>query len=63
MIVSAFAHLTKPDRHIYERLAYTYGIALEESLFVDDVPLNVVAAGRVGMRGMVYTGDPPDVLE
>lgn len=62
MVVSAFVHLMKPDRRIYELLASTYDLVLGECLFVDDVPVNVTGAERVGMQGLVYTGDPADVL-
>lgn len=62
MVVSAFVHLMKPDVRIYEHLASTYGLRLEECLFVDDVPINVEGARRAGMQGLVYTGSMDDVF-
>lgn len=62
MVVSAFVHLMKPDVRIYELLASTYRLKLEECLFVDDAPVNVEGARRAGMQGLVYAGSMDDVF-
>ena len=62
MVVSAFVHLMKPDVRIYQHLAATYGLKVNECLFVDDVPINVEGAVRAGMQGLVYTESMDDVF-
>lgn len=44
----------KPDMRIYEHLIGDAGIDPSETLFVDDSPLNVAAAGKAGMTGMLF---------
>lgn len=44
----------KPDPRIYRRVAQALGLPPEACLFVDDLPVNVEAAGRLGWRGIAY---------
>lgn len=54
-ILSYREHLVKPDPAIYELLLNRYGLVAEESVFVDDLPDNVEAAGKLGIHGIVFT--------
>ena len=57
MIVSADCKMLKPEHEIYEKLFEVYSLAPSECLFVDDLPINVDAAIRTGMNGIVFHGD------
>lgn len=57
VMVSSDVHLIKPDTRIYKLLCETYGLVPRECVFIDDCPENVEAAERVGMKGIVFTGD------
>lgn len=57
VMVSSDVHLIKPDTRIYELLCRTYDLKPQECIFIDDRPENVEAAERVGMKGIVFTGD------
>lgn len=52
--ISARVRLMKPDPAIYEAMCRTFGIAAEESVFIDDRPENVRGAEQVGMRGIWF---------
>jgi putative hydrolase of the HAD superfamily len=49
-IISADVKLAKPDIEIYKLALKKYGLKADESLFVDDVELNVEAASKAGMK-------------
>jgi putative hydrolase of the HAD superfamily len=57
-IISAEVKLSKPDIRIYEYLIRHYGLNPEESLYIDDIEENVLAAEAAGMKGMVTNGSP-----
>ncbi len=57
-IISAEVKLSKPDIRIYEYLIRQYGLNPEESLYIDDIEENVMAAEASGMNGMVTNGSP-----
>lgn len=44
----------KPERELYEALFDTYKLDPAECIFIDDVPGNIEAGERVGMRGIVF---------
>lgn len=54
VVVSADVRLVKPDSAIFEHLAERFGLALDESVFVDDLPANVEAARRLGMAAIRF---------
>ena len=56
-VVSAYEKCMKPDPRIYGILLERYGLKAEESVFIDDMKVNVEGAVSVGMEGIVYTGD------
>jgi len=55
MVVSAEVGLMKPDPRIYLLALERLGARAEESVFVDDVLVNVEAARSVGMAGIHFT--------
>lgn len=62
MIISAEVRLIKPDPHIYRLALERLGIQPEESVFLDDVLVNVEAARSVGMSAIQFT-QPEKALE
>jgi 2-haloacid dehalogenase len=54
IIVSGEEKLIKPDPRIYELLLQRFGIKAEESLFIDDNPVNVEAAKKVGIYAIQF---------
>lgn len=57
---SCHVKLIKPDPEIYRTLLKEYGLAAEECLFIDDTPVNIAAAKRLGMKAILYRD--PDQL-
>lgn len=53
-ILSYQDRLIKPDSAIYELLLSRYGLAAEESVFIDDTLVNVEAAKGVGIHGIHF---------
>ena len=49
--------MVKPMPEIYRHVLDTYDLLPEESLFIDDMPMNVSGALQVGMDGFVFRGD------
>ncbi len=55
-LISAEAKSSKPDRRIYEILLERYKIIPDETLYIDDVEINVKTAESLGMKGLVTFG-------
>jgi putative hydrolase of the HAD superfamily len=47
--------IAKPDPAIYRHALERLGTRPEETLFLDDKPVNIEAAGAVGMKGIVFS--------
>lgn len=47
--------LAKPDPAIYHHVIEKLGLPAEQTLFLDDKPVNIEAAQAVGMKGLVFT--------
>ncbi|HEX7542111.1 MAG TPA: HAD family phosphatase [Anaerolineales bacterium] len=62
MIISAEVGLMKPDPRIYRLALEKLGTLPEESVFLDDVLVNVEAARSVGMSAIQFT-QPEKTLE
>ena len=62
VFVSSAWHILKPDRAFFETALSHFGLERETCVFTDDVPLNVFAAARCGLDGIVYHG-PEDLRE
>lgn len=56
--ISADCHFIKPEAEIYRLFLSRFGLEAGECVFIDDVPLNIEAAIRCGMGGIVYHNDP-----
>lgn len=56
--ISADHHLLKPEPEIYRCFLEKFNLGGAECVFIDDTPLNIEAAIRCGIRGIVYHGDP-----
>lgn len=46
--------VNKPDTRIYRTLMQRYGLAYDETIFIDDNKLNTQAAYNLGMTGILY---------
>lgn len=55
-IISAEVRFSKPHIRIYEILLEKYSLIPEESLFIDDLEINVKTAMMIGMKGLVTHG-------
>lgn len=55
-VISAEVRFSKPDYRIYKVLIEKYSLVPEESLFIDDLEINVEAAVKLGMKGLVTYG-------
>jgi putative hydrolase of the HAD superfamily len=61
-VISSEVKYSKPDRRIYEILLENHLLKPEESLFVDDIEINVRAAEEAGMKGL-FTGGSEEISE
>lgn len=57
LMVSAWHGVLKPEAAFYETGLALFGLDRRECLFIDDNPMNVEAARRLGLDGVVYHGD------
>lgn len=62
-IISAEVRYSKPNNRIYELLLEKYSLRAEECLFIDDLEENVMAAEKIGMKGVVTHGSHAISLE
>lgn len=53
VVVSGFIRLAKPDHAIYNHLLTTYQLTPEETIFIDDQPINCQAAESCGITSIV----------
>jgi 2-haloacid dehalogenase len=53
-VVSSQEGVAKPDPAIFHRLLERFGLAAETTLLIDDSPVNVDAARRVGMQAIRF---------
>jgi len=62
-IISADVKLSKPDERIYRLLLKKYTLKPEESLYIDDIEENVLAAEKVGMSALLTNGSPKFIAD
>lgn len=55
VVLSYQEGIMKPDHRIYQLTCDRLGVRPDECVFADDNDANVVAAGEVGMHGIVFT--------
>lgn len=53
-LASSEIGVNKPDTRIYRTLMQRYGLAYDETIFVDDNKLNTQVAYNLGMTGILY---------
>lgn len=56
IVVSGLEGIAKPDPEIYSLLVERYGVDPARAVFIDDSPVNVSAAAKAGIAGLVFTG-------
>jgi putative hydrolase of the HAD superfamily len=61
IIYSHEVGLAKPDPEIFELTCARMGLAPEQTIFIDDVPGHVLAAGTVGMHAIVHVSTPETI--
>lgn len=54
VVISAEVGVTKPDERIYRIALERAGFGAAESIFVDDMKVNIEACERVGMKGVWF---------
>ncbi len=54
LVLSGNEGVSKPDARIFEIACERLGEKSENCVFVDDSPENILAAEKLGMRGIVY---------
>ena len=55
MAISCLIHKIKPKPEIYRHLLESYSLKPEETLFIDDMPSNILGAEKAGMKGILFT--------
>lgn len=60
LVVSGEVKLVKPDPAIYRLLLSRNSLEASSCVFIDDVPANIEAGERLGIRGIRFT-DPDDL--
>jgi glucose-1-phosphatase len=61
VIISAEIGTVKPSARIYEVALEQAKVNAKEAVFVDDMPVNVEACEKVGMKGVLFN-DPEDSI-
>ena len=50
VVVSSDVHMVKPELDIYQYLLDCYKIQADETIFIDDMPINLEAAEKMGIK-------------
>ena len=53
--------LLKPEKEIYDKIIQEYNLKPDETVFIDDMKINVEAAKELGLKGVVLD-DPKNLL-
>ncbi len=53
-VISCRLNLCKPEPAIYRHALQTYGLRAEDTVFIDDVEVNIEAAAKVGLRTVQF---------
>lgn len=53
--------LLKPEKEIYDKIIQEYNLKPDETVFIDDMKINVEAAKELGLKGIVLD-DPKNLL-
>ncbi len=64
IVISAYEHLKKPDKKIYELILERYELKAEECLFIDDTEKNYKTANEIGIQGRnIIPNSSEDVIK
>jgi putative hydrolase of the HAD superfamily len=55
IVFSSRVHMVKPESEIYQHLLDTYNLAAEDTVFIDDMEINLEAAAKLGIRTVKFT--------
>jgi epoxide hydrolase-like predicted phosphatase len=55
VVISAEVGVVKPSARIYEVALERSRVSANEAVFIDDMPVNVEACEKVGMKGILFT--------
>jgi putative hydrolase of the HAD superfamily len=50
MVISSRIQMVKPELKIYQHLLEKFDLVIDKTIFIDDIPENLEAASKVGMR-------------
>ncbi len=50
-------HMLKPEKEIYYKFFEVFNLKAEECFFIDDLPANIYASNKVGMKGHIFDWD------
>ena len=53
-VISCRLNLCKPESAIYQHVLATYSLAPQDTVFIDDVDVNIAAAARLGIRTIQF---------
>ncbi|MBK8821670.1 MAG: HAD family phosphatase [Anaerolineales bacterium] len=62
VVISAEVGVVKPSAGIYELALKQANVKADEAVFVDDMPVNIEACEKVGMKGVLFN-DPQESLK
>lgn len=61
-IISSEVKVSKPDSRIYKILLEKYSLIPDECMYIDDIEINVKAAGELGMK-ILFTAGSEDISD
>ncbi len=62
-VFSHEARELKPDRGFFDACVSVAGVPTDSCVFIDDVEANVEGARAAGLKGIVYRGDTPRLID
>jgi len=54
LVISAYIGVTKPERAAYEAVLERLQRPADETIFIDDMPANIIGAAQVGINALQY---------
>lgn len=62
-IISSHYKLLKPEEKIYKALFDVYNLNPDECIFIDDTPVNIEVANKLGIHGLCFKGSTEPVYD
>jgi len=63
VVVSAYEGCVKPEAKIYQILLDRYHLNADETIFIDDSPINCEACDNLGIKSIVFHGEYDEVIK